>query len=264
MEEVWEKEDEMPKDDFEPKKFFLLHDTNGDQLLDPLELEAMFYGEVKDVYSEDHDQTEMREEMSRMREHVMKEIDKNEDGVISVDEFMKYTQGTHYEDKDWEDIDQEEAYTDEEMDEYLKMYGDEEDEDGEHHQEDEHPTPEHHNQGDDGTMTLEHHDKPPASDGQAHHETVDESHGKQEHTENPTQHHDATQQHTDSPQVHHDNTPQHQQQQEQHTNPPQVHADQPSDHLTEHAGQKQEQHHDEQPSPGAHHDQQQPNDPHAM
>jgi hypothetical protein len=25
MEEVWEKEDEMPKDDFEPKKFFLLH-----------------------------------------------------------------------------------------------------------------------------------------------------------------------------------------------------------------------------------------------
>ena len=49
-------------------------DTNGDQYLDPLELEAMFYGEVKNVYDEDHDQTEIREEMSRMREHVMKEV----------------------------------------------------------------------------------------------------------------------------------------------------------------------------------------------
>ena len=34
----------------------------------------MFYGEVKTVYDGDHDQTEIREEMSRMREHVMKEV----------------------------------------------------------------------------------------------------------------------------------------------------------------------------------------------
>ena len=55
-------------------------DTNGDEMLDALELEAMFLVEVRKIYGENSDSTELYEEMSRMREHVMKEIDRNQDG----------------------------------------------------------------------------------------------------------------------------------------------------------------------------------------
>lgn len=53
-----------------------------------LELEAMFLVEVKKIYGEDSDPTELHEEMSRMREHVMKEIDHNQDGLLSLNEFL--------------------------------------------------------------------------------------------------------------------------------------------------------------------------------
>ena len=49
-------------------------DTNNDRFLDPIELEALFFKEVNDIYGEDRDQTEIREEMSRMREHVLEEV----------------------------------------------------------------------------------------------------------------------------------------------------------------------------------------------
>ena len=68
--------------------FYTYTDTNGDQMLDALELEAMFLVEVRKIYGQNSDQTELYEEMSRMREHVMKEIDRNGDGLLSLNEFL--------------------------------------------------------------------------------------------------------------------------------------------------------------------------------
>ncbi len=39
---------------------------------------------------------EMEEERARMREHVMKEVDTNEDGAISLKEFMDYTNSMEF------------------------------------------------------------------------------------------------------------------------------------------------------------------------
>ena len=38
----------------------------------------------------------MEEERARMREHVMKEVDVNEDGAISLKEFMDYTNSMEF------------------------------------------------------------------------------------------------------------------------------------------------------------------------
>ena len=69
LEKVWEEKDGMSKSDFDPKTFFHMHgermgvvhfheydyqfinafvslDTNGDMVLDAMELEALFYNEV--------------------------------------------------------------------------------------------------------------------------------------------------------------------------------------------------------------------------
>ena len=47
LEDVWEHQDGLNKEDFDPKTFFHLHDKNGDKHLDPMELEALFYSEVR-------------------------------------------------------------------------------------------------------------------------------------------------------------------------------------------------------------------------
>lgn len=41
LEEVWEEQDHMPKEEFNPKTFFALHDVNGDGYLDSEEVEAL-------------------------------------------------------------------------------------------------------------------------------------------------------------------------------------------------------------------------------
>jgi Ca2+-binding EF-hand superfamily protein len=46
LEEVWEKEDHLEKDQFDPKAFFALHDTNNDGYLTADEVEALFNVEV--------------------------------------------------------------------------------------------------------------------------------------------------------------------------------------------------------------------------
>lgn len=46
LEDVWEKEDGMDRDKFDPKTFFHLHDKNSDRHLDALEWENLFYNEV--------------------------------------------------------------------------------------------------------------------------------------------------------------------------------------------------------------------------
>ena len=49
LEDVWEHQDGLTKDEFDPKTFFHLHDKNGDRHLDSMELEALFYSEVRET-----------------------------------------------------------------------------------------------------------------------------------------------------------------------------------------------------------------------
>uniref|UniRef100_A0A3B3T279 Nucleobindin 2 n=1 Tax=Paramormyrops kingsleyae TaxID=1676925 RepID=A0A3B3T279_9TELE len=76
LKEVWEEADGLDPEDFDPKTFFSLHDTNGDGFLDEQELESLFTKELEKIYdptNEEDDMVEMEEERLRMREHVMNE-----------------------------------------------------------------------------------------------------------------------------------------------------------------------------------------------
>ncbi|TNN86654.1 Nucleobindin-2 [Liparis tanakae] len=76
LKEVWEERDGLDPEDFDPKTFFKLHDTNGDGYFDDQELEALFTKELEKIYdptNEEDDMVEMEEERLRMREHVMNE-----------------------------------------------------------------------------------------------------------------------------------------------------------------------------------------------
>uniref|UniRef100_A0A1I7WGI1 EF-hand domain-containing protein n=1 Tax=Heterorhabditis bacteriophora TaxID=37862 RepID=A0A1I7WGI1_HETBA len=82
----------MEKDSFDPRTFFALHDLNGDGFWNADELEALFQLELEKMYNEtnpDDDPRERMEEMYRMREHVTKQMDKNGDRMISIDEFLQ-------------------------------------------------------------------------------------------------------------------------------------------------------------------------------
>ena len=55
---------------------------------------SFFYTNQKIKYTENYlkdDMREMEEERANMREHVMKEVDYDKDGAISIAEFLKYT-----------------------------------------------------------------------------------------------------------------------------------------------------------------------------
>lgn len=126
LEEVWEETDHMDKEDFNPKTFFKMHDSNSDGYLDELEVEALFERELGKVYNEENPEDNMvekEEERNRMREHVFNEVDKDKDFLISLDEFIQGTQGENYEkDEGWKTIDEEEKqqYTEEDLQAYEK------------------------------------------------------------------------------------------------------------------------------------------------
>ncbi|VDM61496.1 unnamed protein product [Angiostrongylus costaricensis] len=108
LEEVWEESDHMEKDAFDPRTFFALHDLNGDGFWNEDELEALFQVELGKVYNDsnpDDDPRERMEEMYRMREHVTKQMDKNGDRLISLDEFLNVR-----------------VYTEDELREFEKEY----------------------------------------------------------------------------------------------------------------------------------------------
>ncbi|XP_029289267.1 nucleobindin-2-like [Cottoperca gobio] len=97
-------------------------DTNGDGFFDDSELEALFTKELEKVYNsenEEDDMVEMEEERLRMREHVMNEVDTNKDRLVSLSEFMAATQKEEFLEKDeWETLDQNPLYNEEELREY--------------------------------------------------------------------------------------------------------------------------------------------------
>jgi hypothetical protein len=126
LEEVWEDSDHMDKDNFDPKTFFALHDLNGDGLWNEDELEALFQIELEKVYNEtnpDDDPRERVEEMYRMREHVVKQMDKNNDRLISLEEFLQDQEAqTPNKDEGWQDLANQKIYTEEELKKFEEDY----------------------------------------------------------------------------------------------------------------------------------------------
>uniref|UniRef100_A0A8C5HUM8 Nucleobindin-2-like n=1 Tax=Gouania willdenowi TaxID=441366 RepID=A0A8C5HUM8_GOUWI len=122
LKEVWEEADGLDPEDFDPKTFFNLHDTNGDGFFDEQELEALFTKELEKIYdptNEEDDMVEMEEERLRMREHVMNEVDSNKDRLVSLNEFLVATKKKEFLEPDsWETLEQNQAYTDDEMREF--------------------------------------------------------------------------------------------------------------------------------------------------
>uniref|UniRef100_A0A8C7XGS8 Nucleobindin 2a n=1 Tax=Oryzias sinensis TaxID=183150 RepID=A0A8C7XGS8_9TELE len=122
LKEVWEEADGLDPEDFDPKTFFNLHDTNGDGFFDEQELEALFTKELEKIYdptNEEDDMVEMEEERLRMREHVMNEVDTNKDRLVSMGEFLVATKKKEFLEPDsWETLEQNQAYTDAEMREF--------------------------------------------------------------------------------------------------------------------------------------------------
>uniref|UniRef100_A0A673MNB5 Nucleobindin-2-like n=1 Tax=Sinocyclocheilus rhinocerous TaxID=307959 RepID=A0A673MNB5_9TELE len=108
LKEVWEEADGLDPNEFDPKTFFNLHDTNGDGYFDEQELEALFTKELEKVYDPTHeedDMMEMEEERLRMREHVMNEVDTNRDRLVSRDEFITATNRKEFLEPDgWEAV----------------------------------------------------------------------------------------------------------------------------------------------------------------
>ncbi|KAM7397128.1 hypothetical protein PAMP_020125 [Pampus punctatissimus] len=125
LKEVWQEADGLDPEDFDPKTFFKLHDSNGDGVFDESELEALFTKELEKVYNpenEEDDMVEMEEERLRMREHVMNEVDTNKDRLVSLSEFLAATKKQEFLEKDeWETLDRDSLYTEEELREYEEQ-----------------------------------------------------------------------------------------------------------------------------------------------
>ncbi|XP_066977561.1 nucleobindin-2-like isoform X1 [Macrobrachium rosenbergii] len=125
LQEVWEEQDHMKADDFNPSTFFHLHDLDGNGYWDQVEVKILFQKELDKLYdpnaSED-DMNERYEEMERMREHVFRESDVNRDNLISFEEFIEQTKKTEFEqDEGWKGLDEQEIYSQQEYEAYQRQ-----------------------------------------------------------------------------------------------------------------------------------------------
>ncbi|XP_018405749.1 PREDICTED: nucleobindin-2 isoform X2 [Cyphomyrmex costatus] len=124
LEEVWEKQDHMEDQDFDPKTFFHLHDLDGNGYWDHDEVKALFLKELDKLYSEgapEDDIYERREEMERMREHVFTEADFDRDGFISYQEFLVQTMKPDFQqDEGWQGLDEQQIYSQQEYEAFQK------------------------------------------------------------------------------------------------------------------------------------------------
>ncbi|XP_068217047.1 nucleobindin-2-like isoform X1 [Palaemon carinicauda] len=129
LQEVWEEQDHMKAEDFNPSTFFHLHDLDGNGYWDQVEVKILFQKELDKLYdpnaSED-DMNERYEEMERMREHVFRESDVNRDNLISFDEFIEQTKKTEFEqDEGWKGLDEQEIYSQQEYEAYQHQRNEE-------------------------------------------------------------------------------------------------------------------------------------------
>merc|ERR1712038_1533234 len=126
LEEVWEEQDHMQAEDWDPKTFFAMHDLNGDGFWEEDELKVLFQKELDKAYdpnAPEDDMKERAEESERMREHVLKETDKNKDRMISLEEFLTQTKEDEFnKHEEWEGLDEEEPEnTDEEFQQFEQQ-----------------------------------------------------------------------------------------------------------------------------------------------
>lgn len=124
FEEVWEKKDNLPKEEFDPKTFFALHDKNSDNSWDQHEVRDLLVNEISKLYDPNNpedDPNEMEEEYERMREHIYKEIDTDRNGLIELQEFLVYSKKPEFKtDHGWEDNSKREAYSRNDYEDYTK------------------------------------------------------------------------------------------------------------------------------------------------
>nr|CAG4648813.1 EOG090X0B17 [Polyphemus pediculus] len=124
LEEVWEEQDHLSPDSFNPKTFFALHDLDGNGVWDADEVKALFSKELDKVYdpnAPEDDMAERYEEMERMREHVFNETDTNRDFLISYPEFLEQTRKQEFErDPGWNTIDEQPVYSQQEYMEFER------------------------------------------------------------------------------------------------------------------------------------------------
>lgn len=125
LEEVWEKQDHMETEDFNPRTFFFLHDIDGNGVWDQDEVKALFLKELDKLYTPgtmQHDLLKRTEEMERMREHVFNEADLNKDGLINFEEFVEQTKKPNFQrDEGWQGLDEQQIYTQEEFEAFEKQ-----------------------------------------------------------------------------------------------------------------------------------------------
>ncbi|CAF0785461.1 unnamed protein product [Adineta ricciae] len=123
MEEVWTKVDKLETNQFKPKAFFKLHDINGDGFLDEGEIEAIMLQEAAKIHDgpADADPVEKEEEMERMRQHVMREFDKNNDRMLSFEEFEHGIDGKDAKnDQGWKSIEDNPVFSDQEYQRFAE------------------------------------------------------------------------------------------------------------------------------------------------
>ncbi|XP_070000048.1 nucleobindin-2 [Penaeus vannamei] len=124
LEEVWEEQDHMSKEEFKPEIFFHLHDLDGNGYWDEMEVKALFKKELDKMYdpnAPEDDINERYEEMERMREHVFKESDINRDNLISFEEFLEQTKKSEFEqDGGWQGLDEQEVFSQQEYEEFER------------------------------------------------------------------------------------------------------------------------------------------------
>lgn len=125
LEEVWENQDHMEAEDFNPKTFFYMHDIDGNGVWDPDEVKALFLKELDKLYTRGASQEELikrMEEMERMREHVFNEADLNKDALISYEEFLVQTKKPEFQkDEGWQGLDEGQIFTQEEFEEFERL-----------------------------------------------------------------------------------------------------------------------------------------------
>ncbi|KAL5109128.1 Nucleobindin-1 [Taenia crassiceps] len=111
--EQWQKGDDMPEDEFDPRVFFIMHDLNSDGVWDTEEMDAMLSAQIEQI---DEDEPERQDEYRvQMRRKMLEVIDHNGDGLIDYKEHMKHsTSPEGMNDGGWEPDDDE----DEDLDDF--------------------------------------------------------------------------------------------------------------------------------------------------
>jgi hypothetical protein len=122
LEEVWEKQDQLPEENFDPRSFFFLHDLNQDGYWDIPEVEALMKTELDKVYPNGSDLNERFEEMNRMREEAYREYDKDGDHLISLPEFLEYSKTSDFkkDDGNWPTLEDSPQFSSSEFENYEK------------------------------------------------------------------------------------------------------------------------------------------------